>query len=454
MIGIPGSEMVGKTMFELFPAELAAKITADDWRVVSEGKLLNLEEELNGRIYSSIKFPILQGDKYLLAGYSMDVTVERQSEKALRESEEKQRLSSIYSRSLIEASIDPLVTINADGKITDVNSATENATGISRKDMIGTDFSDYFTEPDKAKIVYQEVFEQGKVVDYPITIRHSSNKLIDVLYNASVYHNDQGNILGVFASARDITVVKKIQEEIKLKNEELEKLNAEKDKFFSIISHDLRSPFQALLGFSSMNPDELLSLPLEKIQKIALAMRTSADKLYNLLDNLLEWSQLQRGTISFKPYRIRLGEVIKEIVTIIRDAADKKMIVINWDIPADLTVMADEKMFESLMRNLVFNAVKFTHKGGSITISAKQVEGNQVRISVKDNGIGMNQQMIDDIFTLDVKTTRPGTEGEPSTGLGLILCKEFIEKHGGKIWVESEEGKGSTFSFSLPARQE
>ena len=454
MIGIPGSEMVGKTMFELFPAELAAKITADDWRVVSEGKLLNLEEELNGRIYSSIKFPILQGDKYLLAGYSMDVTVERQSEKALRESEEKQRLSSIYSRSLIEASIDPLVTINADGKITDVNSATENATGISRKDMIGTDFSDYFTEPDKAKIVYQEVFEQGKVVDYPITIRHSSNKLIDVLYNASVYHNDQGNILGVFASARDITVVKKIQEEIKLKNEELEKLNTEKDKFYSIISHDLRSPFQALLGFSSMNPDELLSLPLEKIQKIALAMRTSADKLYNLLDNLLEWSQLQRGTISFKPYRIRLGEVIKEIVTIIRDAADKKMIVINWDIPADLTVMADEQMFESLMRNLVFNAVKFTHKGGSITISAKQVEGNQVRISVQDNGIGMNQQMIDDIFTLDVKTTRPGTEGEPSTGLGLILCKEFIEKHGGKIWVESEEGKGSTFSFSLPARQE
>jgi PAS domain S-box-containing protein len=158
--------------------------------------------------------------------FGTDITDRINAEIALRESEEKQRIASHYARSLIEASLDPLVTIDANGKITDVNTATENATGLTRNDLIGTDFSEYFTEQDKAKIVYQKVFEQGKVVDYPITIRHSSNKLIDVLYNASVYHNEDGKILGVFASARDVTERKRIEEEIKLKNDQLNLLNA------------------------------------------------------------------------------------------------------------------------------------------------------------------------------------------------------------------------------------
>jgi PAS domain S-box-containing protein len=441
MIGITGSEMVGKTMFNLFPTELAAKMTADDWAVVSEGKLLNLEEELNGHIYSSIKFPILQGDKNLLAGYSIDVTIQKQAEKKLKDSEQ-------HAQALLKAIPDMMFLINRQGIFldykadnTDLFYQNESFIGKKNHDLVPHEFADLIDENINLTL------QTGKMQIFEYQLQLPGRAMNQFEARMVPIGTDE-----VIVVARNVTERKKAELAILAQNEELEKLNTEKDKFFSIISHDLRSPFQALLGFSSMNPDELLTLPLEKIQKIALAMRTSANKLYNLLDNLLEWSQLQRGTISYSPYQIRLGEAIKEVVAIIRDAADKKMIEINWDIPDDLAVMADEQMFESLMRNLVFNAVKFTHKGGSITISAKQVEGNQVRISVKDNGIGMNQQMIDDIFTLDVKTTRPGTEGEPSTGLGLIICKEFVEKHGGKIFVESKENAGSVFSFTLPLK--
>ena len=577
MIGIPGSQMVGKSMIELFPPELAAKMTHDDWVVASEGKILEVEESFNGRLYSSMKYPINLGGKNLLAGFSIDITEktvlekkliesERQyrtvietaqegiliakgaefvfvnqqmalltgysveelmsrpfmefvyiddrelvksnslkrlnsetvepryhfrivkkdgsliwieisgnktewkgepavinfgtditdrinAETALRESEEKQRLASLYARSLIEASLDPLVTIDANGKITDVNTATESATGLTRMDLIGTDFSAYFTEQDKAKIVYEKVFEQGKVVDYPITIRHSSNKLIDVLYNASVYHNEDGKILGVFASARDVTERKRIEEEIKLKNDQLNLLNAQKDKLFSIIAHDLRSPFQTLLGFSPDKPEELMTYPLEKIQGLAFDMRVSANKLFSLLENLLEWSKMQQGLIGFKPRTIAISEVVFGIVGLIRDTADKKLIGINCDIPEDLTVMADVQMFESVVRNLVFNAIKFTKREGQIIISANAMPNNSVEISIHDTGIGMKKEMIDSLFRLDANVSRKGTEGEASTGLGLIICNDFIEKHGGKLSVESTVGKGSTFRFTLPGEE-
>ena len=577
MIGIPGSQMVGKSMYELFPPEFAEKMTHDDWVIVCGDKILEVEETLNNRFYTTVKYPIDLGGKKLLAGFSIDITDQKLLEKkiheserqyrmlietaqegimisrgleflfvnpqitlltgysaeelmskqimdvvypddkelvtsnylkrwngetvvpryhfrilkkdgspawiemsgnrteweggpavinfvtditdrinaetALRVSEEKQRRASLYARSLIEASLDPMVTIDALGKITDVNIATENATGLARNDLIGTDFSDYFTEQDKAKIVYQKVFDQGKVVDYPITIRHSSNKLIDVLYNASVFHDEEGKILGIFASARDVTERKRIEEEIRLKDDQLNLLNAQKDKLFSILAHDLRSPFQTLLGFSPDKPEELLTFPLEKIQKLALNMRVSANKLFSLLENLLEWSQMQLGMIGFKPRTIALLEVVLGIVALIKDTADRKMITINCDIPEDLTLRADVQMFESVVRNLVFNAVKFTHKEGNITISAKAMPNNSVEISIHDTGIGMKKEMIDNLFRLDANVSRKGTEGEASTGLGLIICNDFIEKHGGKLSVESEIGKGSTFRFTLPGEE-
>ncbi len=183
-------------------------------------------------------------------------------------------------------------------------------------------------------------------------------------------------------------------------------------------------------------------------------MRNSATNLFRLLENLLEWSRLQRGITSFKPESFLLMPMISEIMFSVIDTANKKKIKIKYAIPDDLEVLADEYMLESAIRNLATNAVKFTPKGGNVTIAAKTVPNNSVEISVKDTGIGMSREMIDDLFKSDVNTSRRGTENEPSTGLGLLICKDFIEKHGGRLWVESEEGKGSTFYFSIPYKAE
>jgi len=259
-----------------------------------------------------------------------------------------------------------------------------------------------------------------------------------------------GKTIKVYGSIQDITESKKIGEEIKLKNEELFRVNAEKDKFFSIIAHDLRGPFNVLVGLSRLMVEELPNLTLDQIQKFALNMKNAAGKLLSLLENLLEWSQMQHGLRSFTPKSFLLVNGIAPIIELVRDSADKKMIHISYDVPEDLRLMADLQMFESIMRNLIFNAVKFTPKNGRITIEAMPISGTFVRISIKDTGIGMNKDMIDNLFRIDVNTNRAGTEGEPCTGLGLIICRDFIEKHGGKLWVESEEGSGSTFYFSLP----
>ena len=180
-------------------------------------------------------------------------------------------------------------------------------------------------------------------------------------------------------------------------------------------------------------------------------MKKSATNLFSLLGNLLDWSRMQRGLTVFVPTSILLKLKIMECLVLTQDAAFKKEIAISFEIPENLSVFADENMFESIMRNLVSNAVKFTPKGGCITVSAKLVTGNFVEISVRDTGIGMSKEMIGNLCRLDINTKRKGTEGEYSTGLGLIICRDLIEKHGGKMWIESEEGKGSTFLFLLPS---
>jgi CheY-like chemotaxis protein len=230
----------------------------------------------------------------------------------------------------------------------------------------------------------------------------------------------------------------------------LSEQNAEKDKFFSIIAHDLRGPFNVLLGFTQLLEEELPSFSRDEIQKFATNMRKSADKLFLLLENLLEWSLIQRGLRSFKPELFCLADEISTCVEMVRHAAEKKQILISQDIPESLILTADKQMFESLIRNLVFNATKFTPKGGTISLAAALKPGDYAEISIRDTGIGMDQNTLDKLFRLDGQIHRSGTEGEPSTGLGLIICRDFIEKHGGKLWAESEENKGSTFFFTIP----
>lgn len=231
---------------------------------------------------------------------------------------------------------------------------------------------------------------------------------------------------------------------------ELQRINAEKDRFFSIIAHDLRGPFSSFLGVTQLLDEKLSELTKEDIQDFAASMRISATNLFSLLENLLQWAKIKQGLIPFEPKNMLLFKIAEESIVNVHEPAKNKRIEIVNDIEDGVEVYADKNMLQTVIRNLVSNAIKFTPKGGKISLNAKVNEDKSVEVSVKDSGIGMNPIMMDNLFRLDVRTNRPGTEGEASTGLGLILCKDFIEKQGGKIWVESEEGKGSVFHFTVP----
>jgi signal transduction histidine kinase len=196
--------------------------------------------------------------------------------------------------------------------------------------------------------------------------------------------------------------------------------------------------------------EDLPSFTMAEVQKIATKMSKSAANLYRLLTNLLEWSKIQQGAIHFKPEVIRLNLVVGGSTELVQEEASRKKIELETLIPEDLFVFADVNMLQTVLRNLLSNALKFTPQGGKIAISAKAKEDHMVEIAIQDNGIGMDQTLAANLFHLDVKTAREGTEGEPSTGLGLLLCKEFVERNGGKLWFESKAGSGSTFYFSMP----
>jgi len=381
-----------------------------------------------------------EGEKWLGRRESnRDITDRKLAEESLQASEK-------HSRELADSITDVFFEMDKDLHYIYWNEASENLLGIQSRAAIGKSFPEFFPdtfEIKKAVEIFKEVIRNQQFRSFENTFVNDTEKLF---FEIRVYPTVKGIV--VFAS--NITARKLAETEINHKNEQLQKTNSEKDKFFSIIAHDLRSPFNAFLGLTRMMEEELPTLSLDEIKTFAVSMRKSANMLFHLLENLLEWSRLQRGLGSFNPAPFLLSEEIAASIVMVQDAADKKKISIRQQIPDNMVVKADGQMFESLIRNLVFNAIKFTPMEGEITITAKTKPGNLIEISVSDTGIGMDNKVLDKLFRLDEQTHRKGTEGEPSTGLGLILCKDFIEKHGGTIWAESEVGKGSTFYFTLP----
>ncbi|MEI7812395.1 MAG: hybrid sensor histidine kinase/response regulator [Ignavibacteria bacterium] len=246
--------------------------------------------------------------------------------------------------------------------------------------------------------------------------------------------------------------------EINRANEELKSLNAGKDKFFSILAHDLKGPFQGFLGLTEMMAEDITSIPQDELSEMAHEMHITAKNLFALLNNLLEWARMQQGAISFEPVETDLSETVSRNIDLISPRGKQKGIEIIHEADHNQTVHADKAMLNAVLRNLLSNAVKFTKQGGKVSVSYKEAINNMVEISVADSGIGMPEALSGKLFNVAEKVGRRGTDGESSTGLGLLLCKEFVEKHGGSIRVKSEEedlsaGKhgGSTITFSLPA---
>ncbi len=242
--------------------------------------------------------------------------------------------------------------------------------------------------------------------------------------------------------------------ELRTKNKKLNELNATKDKFFSIIAHDLKSPFSALLGFSNLLLKNYQKYDEKKRKKYLKFINSSLIKAYRLLENLLSWSHSQTGLIDFSPVKINIKILIDEIILLLTEIAGNKNIKLLTNVENGLFVYADKNMIETVIRNLISNALKFTPKNGEISINTRfatdENEQNFTQISIKDSGVGISPEIQNKLFKITEAVSTKGTENEAGTGLGLILCKEFVEKHGGKIWVKSETGKGSSFYFIIP----
>ena len=357
------------------------------------------------------------------------------------------RDASLYNRSLLEVSLDPLVTISPDGKITDVNFTTELVTGINREELIGSDFSSYFTEPDKANEGYQRVFSDGFVKDYPLTIQHKSGALMHVLYNASVYKNEMGEIQGIFAAARDVTELKKKEAELSRLNDNLSRSNAELEQFAYVASHDLQEPLRMVASYTQLLGKRYKGKLDDDADDFINFAVDGANRMQRLITDLLDYS---RVTTRGKPFvNIELSSVADMAIENLHERiAESGAIITKETLPV---VHGDEIQLMRVFQNLIDNAIKFKGKDvPRIKITSKE-ERSKVIISIKDNGIGIESKYKDKVFVIFQRLNSHGDY--PGTGIGLAICKSTIERHGGNIWLESEPGKGTSFYFTLNKRK-
>jgi PAS domain S-box-containing protein len=363
---------------------------------------------------------------------------QQQSETALRR-------ANAYNRSLLEANLDPLVTIGADGKIMDVNGATEAATGCNRSELIGTDFSDYFTDPAQAKKGYLQVFRDGQVRDFPLDLRHRSGRVISVLYNASVYRDENGHTQGVFAAARDITDRRRAEEHIRRYAAELQRSNQELERFAYVASHDLQEPLRSVSSFSELLAHRYQGRLGHDADDFIGFIVGGAKRMQTLINDLLAFSRVGTRGKPFTPVDLEraLAAATENLTASIQETSTQ---ITHEALP---TVMADPVQIVQLLQNLIGNAIKFCRPDNPphIAVEARQLE-EAWEIRIRDNGIGIEPQYFDRIFIIFQRLH--ALDQYPGTGIGLAICKKIVERHGGRIRVESQPGQGSTFTFTLP----
>ncbi len=370
----------------------------------------------------------------------------RQAVEALRQSEERYRC-------IAETANEGVWVLGADYRTTFVNRHMAEMLGLAPEQMLGRPRHDFMFAEDHAD--HEERMHwrsRGRAEIYERRFRHESGAEIWTIASATPLLDEHGRVTGSFAMFTDITERKAAEEELKAASQALRQALEEKDAFFSIIAHDLRSPISGLLGLTGLLIDEQ-GLSQEDLRTVSVEMARSVRTIFDLLENLLEWSRMQRGLTAFNPAPRDLSEAARDCAELARSAAEQKNVTLRLDVPDDCLVSADEHMLSAILRNLVFNALKFSHPGGAVTVSA-QPGRNAITVAVADEGVGMDEQTLASLFVLSCKKSRPGTVGEKGTGLGLVLCKEFIEKHGGTIHVESRPGRGTTFFFTLPTARE
>ncbi len=380
------------------------------------------------------------------------------------------KLESQYARSLIEASLDPLFTINTEGKIMDMNNASINITGATREQLIGSDFFDYFTDPVKAKEGYKEVFAKGHVSDFPLTMK--DHKLTDVLFNGSEYKDEQGNVLGVVVVARDITDQKRISRELTeakdfaevatgLAEEAKEKAEVAvqlaedsvkaKQQFLSNMSHEIRTPMNAIIGFTKVVLKTELTA---KQREYLMAIKMSGDALIVLINDILDLAKVDAGKMTFEQTPFKMAASISAMLHLFETKIQEKNLELikKYDSSIPEVLVGDSVRLHQIILNLVSNAVKFT-TSGNITVDVQMIREDEenalIQFSVSDTGMGIPGNKLDSIFENFQQASSNTSRLYGGTGLGLAIVKQLIESQHGTIHVESELGKGSNFSFEL-----
>jgi PAS domain S-box-containing protein len=383
-------------------------------------------------------------------GNQIAVAIERKkAEDALRESE-------LNLNVILESTADGILAIDNEGKTIKTNKRFAELWSVPQPLIeagvaFGADKSllnfavAQLNDPEDFVAKVQQISE---TVDYDMDMFNLKDGRIFERFSAPLLM--RGSSIGRVWSFRDITDRIIAEQEIKKRNEQLSQVNAEKDKFFSIIAHDLKSPFTGLLGMTEMMAAEDDDITKAELLKFGKEMHGAVLTIFRLIENLLDWAQMQKGSISFAPEPLCLQTVVSQSVELAKQRALQKGISIINDVPETVKIEADKLMVGTILRNLISNAVKFTKREGIITVSATAKGNGMIEVSVRDTGVGMNKDVMGKLFKLEEKISSTGTDGERSNGLGLLLCKEFVQRHGGSIYAKSELGKGSVFSFTIP----
>ncbi len=372
--------------------------------------------------------------------------------------------SELSVRQIIDCFIDPVYILSHDGIIMEVNQSLCKCFGYEREELIGQPYSLLSSEDkndiemlrpmlDKAFIGETQKFEWwGKC-------KKGEAFPTEVSYSKSSYYNHDV----VIVITRDLTEAKKVEDELLRSVEELKESNLSKDKFFGILAHDLKNPFQGLLGFIDLLYEDIDELTITQVKEYLSNVRTASYQTYSLLESLLEWSRIQSGKMPYTPTVFNISEEFDSVIAILDNNASRKQITLVNELDPQLKVLADRNMIHSVIQNIITNAIKFSNSKGRVVMRSRKIESSNkenadedsdnrdwLEISVADNGIGIPEEILPRLFKLDGQYSQIGTASEPGTGLGLVLCHEMVEKNGGKIWAESVAGQGTTFLFTLP----
>jgi len=462
VLGYDVAELEGRQLLDLVHPDDHAKTSAGMADLAHGSAIADFANRQRHRdgTYRLIEWRVTPSEGRRIFAVGRDITAK--VEARLQEEERQQRAAddlrraSDYNRSLLEASLDPLVTIGPDGMITDVNEATVAATGRTRAELMGTDFAEYFTRPEKAKAGYETVFREGVVRDFPLEIRHRDRHVTPVLYNASTYRGADGEVAGVFAAARDVRELQRAEAKIRKLNaglerrvaertHELDVANHELQEFVYSVAHDLRTPLRAVDGFSLTVLEDYGHVIAEQGRSDLHRVRAAAQSMGKLIDALLSLSRVGRRDVALEP--VDLSAIARRVVAELREADPGRSVDVVID--EGLEVVGDVALLDVVLENLLGNAWKFTaaRPGARIEVSRVEHDGGPA-FAVTDNGAGFDPAYVDKLFTPFQRLHTP--DEFPGTGIGLATVARVLERLGGTWWAEGEVGRGARFSFALP----